>query len=41
MSDPDEMDKYLGNFSWNDLNPDEQELIKAAIGEAAKLCPGG
>ena len=37
MSDPHEMDKYLGNLRWNDLDPDEQELIGLAIWQAAKL----
>ena len=27
MSDPHEMDNCLGNVRWNDLNPDEQEMI--------------
>ena len=39
MSDPHEMDRYLGNFSWNDLNPDEQEIIGSALWEAAELRP--
>ncbi len=33
------MDKFLGNFSWNDLNPDEQDLIGSALREAAELRP--
>ena len=33
------MDRYLGNFSWNDLNPDEQEIIGSALWEAAELRP--
>ena len=27
MSDPHEMDKFLENFRWNDLNPDDQVMI--------------
>ena len=27
MSDPHEMDKYLENVRWNDLNPDDQVMI--------------
>ncbi len=27
MSDPHEMDKYLGSLRWNDLNPDDQVMI--------------
>ena len=34
------MDKYLGNFGWNELTPDEQELIGRTIHEASKLHPG-
>ncbi len=39
MSDPHEMDKYLGNLRWNDLDPDQQELIGLARWQAAKLRP--
>ncbi len=37
MSDPHEMDKFLGNFRWNDLNPDEQDLIVFTLQAATKL----
>ena len=37
MSDRHGMDKFLGNFRWNDLNPDEQELVVFALLDAAKL----
>ena len=36
MSDPHEMDKFLGNFRWNDLNPDEQDFIGSALREAVE-----
>ena len=39
MSDPHEMDKYLGNVRWTDLNHDEQEMIGSALREAAELRP--
>ncbi len=39
MSDPHEMDKYLGSVRWNDLNHDEQEMIGSALREAAELRP--
>ncbi len=39
MSDPHEMDKFLGNVRWNDLNHDEQEMIGSALREAAELRP--
>jgi hypothetical protein len=31
------MDKFLGNIRWNDLNPDEQDLIVFTLQAAAKL----
>ncbi len=31
------MDKYLGNFGWNELTPDEQELIGHTMHEASKI----
>ncbi len=34
MIDPHEMDKFLGNFSWNDLTADEQEMIGSALRQA-------
>ena len=34
------MDKRLGNLGWNELTPDEQELIGYTMPEAAKLHPG-
>lgn len=39
MSDPHEMDKFLGNFRWDDLNPDEQEMVGSALREAGELRP--
>lgn len=39
MSGPHEMDKFLGDFRWNDLTADEQELIGFGIREAAELRP--
>ncbi len=37
MSDRHEMDKFLGNIRWNDLNPDEQDLIVFTLQATAKL----
>ncbi len=31
------MDKYLGNFGWNELTLDEQELIGHTMHEAPKI----
>ena len=39
MSDPHEMHMFLGNCSWNDLNPDEQDMIGSDLWEAAELRP--
>ena len=39
MSDPNETDEYLGNVRWEDLNPDEQDLIVLALRASAKLRP--
>ena len=33
MSDNREMDRCLGNIGWNDLNPDDQEMIGSAVRE--------
>ena len=33
------MDKFLENVRWNDLDPDEQDLIVFALRAAAKLRP--
>ena len=33
------MDKYIGNFGWDELTHDEQELIGHTIHEVAKLRP--
>ena len=42
MTEPNDhpMDKYLGNFGWNDLSPDEQEMIGYRMRETAKALPG-
>ena len=39
MSDPHEMDKFLENFRWNDLNPDDQVMIGLALLNAAEVRP--
>ncbi len=39
MSDPHEMDKFLENFRWNDLNPDDQVMIGFALLNAAEVRP--
>ena len=39
MSERHEMDRFLGNFRWKDLNPDQQELVVFALPDAAKLRP--
>ncbi len=39
MSDPHEMDKFLRNFRWNDLDPDEQVMIGFGLLDAVKLRP--
>ena len=39
MSDPHEMDKFLENFRWNDLNPDDQVMIGLALPKAAEVRP--
>lgn len=39
MSDPHEMDKFLENFRWNDLNPDDQVVIGLALLHAAEVQP--
>ncbi len=39
VSDPHEMDKFLENFHWNDLNPDDQVMIGLALLNAAEVRP--
>ena len=39
MSDPHDMDKFLENFRWNDLNPDDQVVIGLALLHAAEVQP--
>ena len=33
------MDKYLGDFGWNELTPNEQELIGFGLREVAERRP--
>ena len=40
VTESHEMDRYLGLFQWNDLSPDEQEMIGYGMREAAKALPG-
>ncbi len=39
MSDPHEMDKFLENFRWNDLNPNDQVVVGLALLHAAEVRP--
>ncbi len=39
MSDPHEMDKFLENVRWNDLNPNDQVIVGLALLHAAEVRP--
>ena len=39
VSDPHEMDKFLENFRWNDLNPNDQVVVGLALLHAAEVRP--
>ena len=39
VSYPHEMDKFLENFRWNDLNPDDQVMVGLALLKAAEARP--
>ena len=39
VSDPHEMDKFLENVRWNDLNPNDQVIVGLALLHAAEVRP--